>query len=464
MPRSRRRSRHLVRLLFVFLVPLLVLIACQGEPQPPPTTASPTAGPSTHSPAPSPARPAIDRTDPATLALARQKIEHVVFVIKENRTFDHLFGRFPGADGVTTGKTCDGKTIPLARAKDSTPDAGHSFINGITAINGGQMNCFEKQGYNQYLERDIPNYWAYARRFTLADHFFSSIYGPTGIEHLWTFAAQSDRFTDHERPGQFATGQREFCDDPFEQMWSFKELSPAEEQEAFRLEEGGGAGAEELRTLWTLRWPCTDVEVLPDLLERAGLTWKEYRGENQWVQPLRIVRHVRFSDMWNNVVPDTEFLEDVRNGTLPAVSWLTPTFGLSDHPPVSICQGENWFVDVMNEFGRSEYWKNTAVVLTWDDFGGFYDHVAPPHVDIYGLGPRVPAIVISPYAKRGFVDHDVMEFSSVLRLIERIFRLPAMTDRDRNSDDMLSAFDFTRPPQPPLILDQRSCPPVPPEA
>jgi phospholipase C len=464
MPRSRRRSRRSARPLVAFLGTLVVLFACQGSPEPLPTIASPTSSTPTGSQAPSPARLPADRTDPATLALARQKIDHVVFIIKENRTFDHLFGRYPGADGVRAGKTCDGKTIPLARAKDSTPDAGHSFINGVTAINGGRMNCFEHQGYNQYLEQDIPNYWTYARRFTLADHFFSSIYGPTGIEHLWTFAAQSDRFTDHERPGQFATGQREFCDDPFEQMWSFRELTAEQEREAFALEEGGAAGAEELRKLWTLRWPCIDVQVLPDLLQRAGLTWKEYRGENQWVQPLRIVRHVRFSGMWNNVVSDTEFLHDVEAGRLPAVSWLTPTFGLSDHPPASICQGENWLVDVMNGLGASRYWANTAVVVTWDDFGGFYDHVPPPHVDLYGLGPRVPAIVISPYAKRGFVDHDVMEFSSVLRFIERIFRLPAMTDRDRNSDDMLSAFDFTQPPQPPLILDKRSCPPLPPEA
>jgi phospholipase C len=390
--------------------------------------------------------------------MARDKIEHVVFIIKENRTFDHLFGTFPGADGATTAQTCEGHTIDLERAEDKTPDAPHSFTDGITAINGGRMNCFEKNGLNQYREEDIPNYWAYAREFVLADNFFSSIYGPTGIEHLWTFAAQSDRFTDHERPGQFASGQREFCDDPLEVMSSFKELTPVQEREAFHLEEQGEAGALALRQLWTLRWPCTDVEVLPDLLEEAGLTWKEYRGENQWVQPLRIVRHVRFSDMWKNVVSDEQFLLDVEHGELPAVSWLTPSFGLSDHPPASICKGENWAVKQLNALGSSEYWDNTAVVLTWDDYGGFYDHVPPPHVDIYGLGPRVPAIVISPYAREGMVDHDVMEFSSVLRFIEQVFELPAMTDRDANSDDMMSAFDFTQDPRPPVLLEPRTCP------
>jgi phospholipase C len=162
--------------------------------------------------------------------------------------------------------------------------------------------------------------------------------------------------------------------------------------------------------------------------------------------------------MWNNVVPETEFLADVKNGDLPAVSWLTPSFGQSDHPPTSICKGENWLVEQLNALGRSRFWHNTAVVLTWDDFGGFYDHVAPPHVDIYGLGPRVPAIVISPYARRGVVDNDVMEFSSVLRFIERVFRLPALTERDRASDDMLDAFDFTQAPRKPLLLEPRTCP------
>jgi phospholipase C len=442
---------------------VLVMAACRSAPSADAgTSPSPTgteAAPSTvETPFPRP-KP----TDPATVALARQKIQHVVFVIKENRTFDHLFGRFPGADGATTGRTCDGTTIPLARAKDSTPDAGHSFLDGFRAIDGGRMDCFEDVGYNQYLERDIPSYWAYARAFVLADRFFSSIYGPTGVEHLWTFAAQSDRFTDHERPGQFGTGQRDFCDDPSELMWSFQQLTPEQQDAAYRLEERGAAGVPGIRDLWTLRWPCTDVRVLPDLLEDAGISWKSYRGDNTFVQPLRMVRHVRYSAMWKNVVPDTEFVQDIEAGTLPAVSWLTPSFGLSDHPPVSICRGENWLVQQLNALGRSPYWDSTAVIVTWDDFGGFYDHVPPPHLDIYGLGPRVPMILISPYARRGAIDHDVMEFSSVLRFIERIFDLPALAERDRRADDMLSEFDFEQAPRDPLLLQPRTCPAIPPK-
>ena len=138
--------------------------------------------------------------------------------------------------------------------------------------------------------------------------------------------------------------------------------------------------------------------------------------------------------MYRNVVDVSEFMRDVKARKLPAVSWLTPSFKLSDHPPTSICAGEIWFVTEMNGLMRSPYWSSTAVILTWDDFGGFYDHVPPPHVDLYGLGPRVPAIVISPWARSGFIDHDTMEFASVLRFIETIFDLPPLTSRDMRDD------------------------------
>ncbi len=403
----------------------------------------------------------VGGSDPAVVAAARSKIDHIVFLIKENRTFDNLFGRFPGADGATTGVTCDGSKIPLAHAADRTPDAGHNFLDGITAINGGAMDCFNPDGYNQYRRSDIPAYWSYAQRYALADRFFSSVYGPTGIEHLWTFASQSDRFVDHERPGQFGTGRREFCDDPRETAYSFPHMSRAQQERVYDLENRGAAGADVIAGIFTPRWPCTDVKVLPDELDAAGVTWKEYRGVNEFVQPLRMVRHVRFSAMWKNVVSDERFLEDLHAGTLPAVSWLTPAFGLSDHPPTSICAGENWTVGVLNELMRSPYWSSTAVVLTWDDFGGFYDHVPPPHYDLYGLGPRVPTIVISPWARSGYVFHDTLEFASVLRFIETVFDVPPLTSRDAQANDMLGAFDFDQEPVPALLQPERTCPVTP---
>jgi phospholipase C len=395
--------------------------------------------------------------DTRTVKLARSHIDHIVFLVKENRTFDTLFGTFPGANGATKGTRCDGSVVPLAHAPDRIGDIPHSFADGIEVIDGGRMDCFRDSGYVQYDEQDIPNYWAYARRFVLADNFFSSEYGPTCVEHFFNYAAQSDRFVDCARPGQLGLGEREFCDDPFEVAYTFPTLTNQQHRAIFRAEEQGPAGAEAVRSHYRLRFPCSDVKVLPDLLQARGISWKEYRGDTTWVQPLREVRHVRFSPMYRNVVLNTRFDTDVQEGTLPQVSWLTPPVHESDHPPHSICKGENWLVDTLNTLMRSKYWSTTAVVVTWDDFGGFYDHVPPPHVDAYGFGPRVPAIVISPWARRGLVDHDQMDFASVMKFIETIFGLPSLTDRDARANDMLSAFDFTHPPRPPLVLPERTC-------
>ena len=235
------------------------------------------------------------------------------------------------------------------------------------------------------------------------------------------------------------------------------EMTEERRRQVFDLEEQGPTGAAAVRGHYRLRWPCSNVQVLPDLLTARGITWKEYRG-NTWVQPLREVKHVRFSPMYRDVVPNTRFLPDLKGGRLPQVTWLTPPMKLSDHPPHSLCQGENWLVATMNALMRSKYWSSTAIVVTWDDYGGFFDHVPPPHPDIYGFGPRVPALIISPWAKRGLVDHEEMDFASVLRLIETIFDLPTMTQRDAHASDMLSAFDFRTAPQPPMLLSERSCP------
>jgi len=158
------------------------------------------------------------------------------------------------------------------------------------------------------------------------------------------------------------------------------------------------------------------------------------------------------------VRPDTSFISDVRRGHLPQVSWLVTDVQQSDHPPASICVGQRWTVSVINAVMKSKFWKNTAIFLTWDDFGGFYDHVAPPHQDAISLGPRVPAIVISPYARPHFIDHSQLEFDSFLRFIEDDYQLPSLTTRDANAASMLSSFDFKQKPLAPLVLKQRACP------
>jgi phospholipase C len=392
-----------------------------------------------------------------------------VYLIKENRTFDHMFGRFPGADGATEGLTCDGRTVPLRRAPDDAPGPDHSFQGGLKAINGGRMNCFSElyggqrlQSYVQFQPDQIPGYWAYARAYTLADRFFSSTYGPTGIEHLFTVGATTDRFTDHERatpPGQFGDNgvPREYCQDPTERMWSFRHLSARQEREAFALEEAAEVGALK-RRFWYLRRACTDIRVLPDLLEAAGVSWRYYLGDNDYINTLALVEHVVFGPMYRKVVDDSRFLQDLEAGRLPAVSWLIPDVEVSEHPAAgSMCEGENWTVQILNAIMRSPEWRHTAVVITWDDFGGFYDHVPPPHLDLYGLGPRVPMLLISPWAREGHVASQTLEFSSVLKMIETIWGLPSLTERDRRAGDMLDLFDFEGEPAPRLFREPRDC-------
>jgi phospholipase C len=172
--------------------------------------------------------------------------------------------------------------------------------------------------------------------------------------------------------------------------------------------------------------------------------------------------------MWDKVQPPETILQDLKDGELPAVSWLVPPEGNSNEHPGSgtnVCIGENWTVQYVNAVMRSEFWPTTAIVIVWDDFGGFYDHVPPPHYDIMGLGPRTPALIISPYSRRGdnpdggSIDSTVYEFSSVLRFIEELHGLKPMTDRDAQADPLSGAFDFTRDPRlEKLILKQRDCP------
>jgi phospholipase C len=376
-----------------------------------------------------------------------EKIQHIVFLIKENRSFDHYFGAYPGADGATSGKTSDGRTVPLSPAPDETPyDIGHTWRDAALAIDGGSMSKFDlvengRRGgyflpYTQFHEADMPNYWAYARNFVLADHMFSSMAGPTLPNHLFAVAAQDAGVLDNPRPTYASWG----CD--------------ADEEETVLVQKADG-------TL-TSEQPCLDIQTLADSLERAHVSWKYYappRGQYGYqFSTLDAIQHIRKTELWGeHVVNDDQFVSDARQGKLPAVSWLV-TGAASEHPPLSTCAGENWTVAQLNAVMQGPDWNSTVVFLTWDDFGGFYDHVPPPVVAPYGLGPRVPLLIISAYARQGYVSHTQYEFSSFLKFAEIRFHLPALTDRDSKAGDMLDSFDFNHEPLPALLLHPRVCP------
>ncbi|MCL2449787.1 MAG: hypothetical protein FWD17_12640, partial [Polyangiaceae bacterium] len=227
-------------------------------------------------------------------------------------------------------------------------------------------------------------------------------------------------------------------------------------------------------------YPCMDFRTLGDELDEAGVTWKMYApvyGTNEdsysqtggatfqgsggyiWTA-YDAIRHMRDSPAWaEHIVPEAQFSIDAQNGTLPSVSWVSLHSRVSEHPANSVCTGENWTVENLQALAKGPQWATSAVFLTWDDFGGFYDHVAPRQIDKYGLGFRVPLLVISPFAKHGKIDHTRAEFSSVLRFIEEDFDLPPLTERDRYAVDMLQDFDWHQRPLELPPLEQRASTP-----
>ncbi|MGH2391042.1 MAG: phospholipase C [Chloroflexota bacterium] len=381
------------------------------------------------------------------VAAARSKIKHIVFVILENHTYDNVFGRYPGGDGTTTAVS--GKSrIPLVHAPPyGWHDVDHEYPNAIGAVNGGKMNGFaanpgadlngDQAAFEQYDQSDIPNFWSYAQHFALGDHMFSSMIGPTFPNHLFTVAAQSGGIVTNP---QNNTANAWGCDS-----------TPGSYAQAL-----GPDG--KLKKVGT----CLSFTTMADVMQRMKVPWTYYGAEKSdsgfLFSALDAFGSIRNTSLWTQKVKDqSDFATDAKQGKLPAFSWVTPTFLTSTHPPFSMCTGENWFVDKMNALMQGPDWSSTAVFLVWDDFGGYYDHVSPPKVDPLGLGPRVPLIVISPYAKQGTITHTTYAFESVLKTTEEIYKLPSLTNRDRDANDLLDVFNFAQKPIAPFVLKPRSC-------
>jgi phospholipase C len=426
-------------------------VACQQSPSEGPRSPSPSRAGSP-SPTTSPGQVVSGSLPPAVDASAFQTkwpIKHVVFLIKENRTFDHMFGRFPGADGVTFGDDA-GTRVPLTRATVGrmSGDVPHCYECALAAYDGGKMDGFDqtetahKYAYTQFRPSQIPNYWALAKRYVLFDHFFSSEAGPSFPNHLYSIAAQSGGAHDNPRRSPSLThGSNTFgCD------------APPHQKVEITKPDGSTSMVR----------PCFNFATEGDLLNRASVPWAYYAAtETQkgyiWSAFSAIKRYRDQIKNWKaHMRPVDDLLRDIRADRLPPVTWITPRFELSDHPPYSMCYGENWTTKVVDAIMNRPMWKTTAIFLTWDDYGGFYDHVAPPQVDMFGFGFRVPLIVISPYSKTGYVDHTVGEFSSVLRFMEDNWGLRQLTERDRMGNDLRGAFAFGKQPRAPDPLPLRT--------
>lgn len=380
-------------------------------------------------------------------------IQHIVFIMKENRSYDVYFGAYNlgNADGSTMPHLSNGTTINAPHLYDSTPlDICHDWKCNISDMDFGKMDHFDTDPSclangilmceAQLNGNDLPNYYAYASNFVLGDHHFTSLHATSFPNHLYTIAATSG--------GVISQG--------------ILASNPSKTEVGCRADEGTTATQIQPDGYTANMYPCYDILTLGDLLTAGGVSWKTYAPANIAYNAYNAINHIyNNTTVWNSIYEaDTAFVSDVKAGKLPSVSWLV-TLGGNEHPPISTCLGQNWAVQEINAVMQStQYWVNepTLIVMNWDDFGGFYDHVPPPYEDIYGLGPRAPILIISPFSKPGYVSHVQTESASVLKFIEERFGLPSLGQRDAIVNDISDAFNFSQAGNAPLILNQLSCP------
>ncbi len=406
--------------------------------------------------------------DPSNVVLPTP-IRYVVVLVKENRTFDNLFGAFPGAEGTLTANLSNGTSVtrPVAPTGGLPRDVVHDHRSALKAYADGGMNGFDllygaqppDGGANDYLpfvyypRERIPNYYALAENFVLCDHFFSTTLGPTFPGHLATITAQSPAY---DNP------VCDTCTGAFE--WGCM-APPATRVATFNAD----------TCATTTAPPCFDVPTVVDALP-SGFTWRAYGpgSAGSILTPFQAVKSVGANiDVRKGHFRDQNQAPiDLKSGDQPNVVFINVSAGeFSEHPPQDPCDGENFTVSIVNALMAGPHWSESALVITWDDWGGLYDHVAPlvnqkaPSCNgaFFNTGFRVPAIIVSPYAKHGYIKKGGAEQASIPRLIEELFAMPRMNARDPHARDvvagsLLDAFDFTAPARAPEPLTPRTCP------
>jgi phospholipase C len=416
------------------------------------------------------------------------KIEHIIVIMQENRSFDSYFGTFPGADGipmqngvptVCVNDPLTGQCVkPYHNTQDLNHGGPHGAANATADIDQGKMDGFIAQaergkgscvnpddpacsgngqtdvmGYHDYHE--IPNYWAYAKNFVLQDHMFEPDASWSLPAHLFLVSAWSARCT--------------VKGDPSSCVNNIKGPVTLQRADNYKAD---------------FAW--TDLTYL---LHKANVSWAYYVApgtqpdcEDDAATCAPVKQGPKTPGIWNplpefdtvqqdgqlsNIQSVNNFYTAAKNGTLPAVSWVTPDGKESEHPPALVSVGQAYVTGLINAVMQGPDWDSTAIFLAWDDWGGFYDHVVPPMVDENGYGLRVPGLLISAYARQGYIDHQTLSFDAYLKFIEDDFlnsqRLDPKTDGrpdprlDVREDasilgNLLSDFDFSQSPRPPMIL------------
>lgn len=369
-------------------------------------------------------------------AQPKTPIQHLVVLMQENHTFDNYFGTYPGADGIPSGvrmpvdpkNPSAGYVEPWHLGNTTITDLSHSSATWADQFNKGKMDGFVSalmqrnqdgriaMGY--YDDRDLPYYWNLADNYVLFDRFFSSATDGSFGNHMYWVAA----------------------------------IPPVTDR--------GRALSEKL----------AGVPTIFDRLQEAGVSWKFYvqnydpsityrnvgnagnrASQVVWVPLLNFDRFLDKPELFSHIVDLSQYYQDVRDGTLPAVAYIIPS-GASEHPPQYPASGERFTKTLLQELMRSSAWSSSAFMVMYDDWGGWYDHVSPPQVDKYGLGARVPVILVSPYARKGFIDHTQLDFTSVLKFIEANWGLATLAERDARANNFLTAFDFAQAPRQAVFL------------
>jgi len=432
------------------------------------------------------------------------KIKHVIVIQQENRSFDSYFGTYPGADGIPMAggrptvcvtNPANGKCqAPYVDHADVNGGGPHSAVNATADIDGGRMDGFigqaesgrrgcldptnpactnsaEPDVMSYHTGSDIPNYWTYAQDFVLQDHMFEPNASWSLPSHLFLVSEWSAFCTQHGNPSTCVNALQ---------------TRPAERPVAFPPAYGGAAGPANGPGGQPI-YAWTDLTYL---LYKARVSWGYYvvagtepDCENDaavsctpvaqkaatpgiW-NPLPWFDTVKADNQLGNIQSVHNFYAAATTGRLPAVSWVVPSGAVSEHPPAAVSAGQSYVTSLVNAAMHGPEWDSTAIFLAWDDWGGFYDHVVPPTVDENGYGLRVPGLVISPYARRGYVDHQILSFDAYDKFIEDDFlggqRLDPATDGrpdprpDVREDqkilgDLQADFDFNQAPRPPVIL------------
>lgn len=412
---------------------------------------------------------------PSTVSSSSSPIQHVVVLIQENRSFDDLFATFPNANGArggcmkgssglrprgisysTSGGCPGGDTyIKLAAASMYAPcDFRHGYHSFLSDYDNGKMDGFNLEGgsgrchdksvapYQYVNPKNIAPYWDMAKQYVLADNLFQT-------QGSGSFTAHQDLIAGGTSLNGAKT--KTLVDLPTTAPWGCD--APPNTKTSLLVDVGSQIQYEYGKG----PYPCLKYATMRDLLDAKSVTWKYYSppvkpgtGGAIW-NAFDAIKAVRYGPEWGTNVTDsdTQIFDDISGGTLPAVSWVIPDSQNSDHPEISHDGGPAWVASIVNAIGQSSYWDSTAIIVVWDDWGGFYDHVPPPFFDKWGgLGFRVPMIVISAYAlgggKKNYVSHTQYEFGSVLKFVEDTFDLGSLGNTDKRATSMVDCFDFTQ--------------------